>query len=45
MHYNNKVVIDNYYERLQELVLIFKIPMTMWKAFFELYGQFGMRPQ
>jgi hypothetical protein len=38
-------IINNYYERLQELVLNFKIPMAMWKAFFKLYGQFGMHPQ
>jgi hypothetical protein len=42
---NNNAIISYYYGKLQELVLIFKIPIAKRKAFFEIYGQFGMRPQ
>ena len=32
------------YEKLQELILLFRIPMGMWKGFFKIYGQFGYVP-
>ena len=32
------------YERLQDLILLFKIPMGTRKCFFKIYGQFGHVP-
>jgi hypothetical protein len=31
-------VINNNYGRLQDLILLFKVSMGMWKDFFEMYG-------
>jgi hypothetical protein len=38
---DDSVVINNNYGRLWDLILFFKIPMGMWKCFFEIYRQFG----
>jgi hypothetical protein len=38
---NNNSKINNNYERLQDLILLFKIPMGTQKDLFEVYGQFG----
>jgi len=32
------------YERLQDLILLFRIPMGMWNGFFKIYGPFGHVP-
>ena len=32
------------YERLQDFILLFKIPMGALKGFFKIYGQFGHVP-
>jgi hypothetical protein len=32
------------YERLQDLIFLFKIHMDTWKDFFKIYGQFGHVP-
>ena len=37
---NNDRVINNY-GRLQDLILLFRIPMGTQKNFFEIYVQFG----
>jgi hypothetical protein len=34
-------VIDNNYGRLQDLILLFRIPMGTQKYFFKIYRQFG----
>jgi len=33
---NNNAIINNY-GRLQDLILLFKIPVVMWKSFFDIY--------
>jgi len=37
-------MINNYYGRLQVLILLFKTPMDTLKNFFEIYTQFGHEP-
>ena len=39
-----KTVIINNYGRLQELILLIKIPMGTWKNLFQIYRQFGHAP-
>ena len=41
---NNNAEINNNYGRLQDLILLFKIPMGKRKNFFERYKQFGHTP-
>jgi len=41
---NNNAKINNNYGRLQNLILLFRIPMGKRKNFFELYKQFEHRP-
>ena len=38
---NNNEIINNNYERLQNLILPFKFPMGTLKNFFQIYRQFG----
>ena len=38
---NNNAIINNNYGRLQDFILLFKIPMCTRKDFFEVYGQHG----
>jgi len=38
---NNNGVINNNYERLQDFVSLFRIPMGTRNNFFEIYRQFG----
>ena len=38
---NNDAVINNYYGRLEDLILLFKIPMDMRKNLLEICRQFG----
>jgi len=40
---NNNTIINNY-GRLQDLILLFKIPMGMGENFLEIYTQFGHEP-
>jgi len=35
---NNAVINNNYYGRLQDLILLFKVSTGTWKDFFEMYG-------
>jgi hypothetical protein len=42
---NNNAVINNNYGRLQDLTLLFKIPVGTRKNFYEIDRQFGKRPQ
>ena len=45
IHINdNNAVINNNYERLQDLNLLFKVSKGKWEDFFEMYGQFGHAP-
>jgi hypothetical protein len=37
---NNSVVINNNYGKLQDLILLFKVPMGTGENFFEIYRQF-----
>jgi len=41
---NDNAIIHNNYGRLQDLILLFKIPMGTRKDFIELYGQSGHAP-
>ena len=41
---NNNAVINNNCERLQDLILIFGIPMVTRKKVFVIYRQFGHAP-
>ena len=41
---NDNAVINNYYGRLQGLVLLFKILVGSQQDFFEIHGQFGHVP-
>jgi hypothetical protein len=41
---NNAVINNNYYGRLQDLILLFKVSMGTWKDFFEMYGQVWHAP-
>jgi len=41
---NNNAKIKNNYGRLQDLILLFKIPMGTRNNFFEIYGKFGHGP-
>jgi hypothetical protein len=41
---DNDTLIDNNYGRLQDLILLLKIPMRTRKDFFEVYKQFGHAP-
>ena len=43
INYNN-AVINNNYGRLQDLILVFKIPMGTWKDFFEICKQLRHAP-
>ena len=38
---NNDRIINNNYGRLQDLILLFRIPMGTQKNFFEIYVEFG----
>jgi len=38
---NNNTLINNYYGRLPDLIVIFKIPLSTHKNFFEIHRQFG----
>jgi hypothetical protein len=42
---NNNSAINNNYGRLQNLILLFKIPMCSGKNFFEIYLNLGTRLQ
>ena len=42
---HNKGIINNNYERLQDLILLFKIPKGMQKNFFKFEDNLGMCPQ
>jgi hypothetical protein len=42
---NNDAKINNNYGSLQDLILLFKIPLGKRKNFFELYKQFGHAPK
>ena len=41
---NNNTIINNNYGRLQDHILLFKIPMSRRKHFFHIYRQFGHPP-
>ena len=41
---NNNVLINNNYGRLQDIFVIFKIPMGTSKNFFKIYRQYGHVP-
>jgi len=41
---DNNAVINNHYERLQDFILLFKIPMGTQENFFEIYRKFGHVP-
>jgi hypothetical protein len=41
---NVNAVINNNYERLQDLILFLRIPKDTRKDLFEIYGQFGHAP-
>jgi len=41
---NNNSVINNNYGRLQDLTLLFKIPVGVQKNLLEIWGQFGHSP-
>ena len=41
---NNNTIINNNYERPQDLILLFKIPMGTRKDSFEIYKQSGHAP-
>ena len=41
---DDSAVINNNYGRLCDLILFFKIPMGVWKYFFEIYRQIGQAP-
>jgi hypothetical protein len=43
INYNNAVITNNY-GRLQDLILLLKIPKGMLKNFFEIYGHFEHAP-
>jgi hypothetical protein len=43
LNYNN-AVINNNYERSQDFILFFKIPMGTRMSFFEICRQFGQAP-
>jgi hypothetical protein len=34
-------MINNNFERIQDLIFLFRIPVGMTKNFFEIYGKFG----
>jgi hypothetical protein len=38
---NNNTIFNNYYERLPDLTVLFKIPLSTRKDFFEIHRQFG----
>jgi hypothetical protein len=39
--YDNNAIINTNYERLQDLILLFKITMATQQDFFEIYRHFG----
>jgi hypothetical protein len=41
---DNNAVINSHYERLQDFILLFKIPMATQENFFEIYKKFGHAP-
>jgi hypothetical protein len=41
---NNKAIINNHYGKLQEVVLLLKIPVGTRKNFFEISRKFGYAP-
>jgi len=41
MHYINIAVINNNYRRLQDLILVFKIPMVTWNDFLKIMDNLG----
>ena len=40
---NNAIIKNNNYRRLQDLILLFKIPMGIRKNFFEIWAQAGVK--
>jgi hypothetical protein len=42
---NKSAVVNNYFGKLQDFILLLTIPMGKRKDFFEIYIQLGTRPQ
>jgi hypothetical protein len=41
---NKSAVVNNYFGKLQDLILLLTIPMGKRKDFFEIYRQYGHAP-